>query len=297
MMDWDDLRYILAIHTNGSALAAAQKLGVNASTVQRRITRFEDHHKVRLFERLQSGYRPTPECENLVEEARDIDETVASIGRKILGQDLRLEGRLVVTTTETFMPDFMAQQLEDFHNQHPEITVDLTLTNSRLNLSRQDADIAIRPSSNPQDDLVGQRVADLAFGIYATPEIIATLPAEPTLEDLKDQKWIGAGDAVSGSPSYVWMQENIPPSSCWLYIDSFGPMGICASHSIGLAVLPCAIAGQMQQLRRLPCPWFEMSVPIWVLTHPEIRNAARVGAFMDHITKAFRKNRGFLEGT
>lgn len=296
MMDWDDLRYILAIYTNGSALAAAQKLGVNASTVQRRVMRFEAQHNVRLFERLQSGYRPTPECENLVEEARDIDETVASIGRKILGQDLRLEGRLVVTTTETFMPDFMAQQLEEFHSLHPNIIVDLTLTNSRLNLSRQDADIAIRPSSNPQDNLIGQRVAELGFGIYATPEIIATLPRKPKLEDLRDRKWLGVGKAVANSPGYVWMQENIPPSSCWLYIDSYGPMAVCAAHGIGLAVLPCAIAEPIANLRRLPCPWFEMSVPVWVLTHPEIRNAARIRAFMDHITKAFRKNRSILEG-
>ncbi len=296
MLDWDDLRYILAIYDNGSALAAAQKLGVNASTVQRRVTRFETQNNVHLFERLQSGYRPTAECEVLMQEARNIDDSVASIGRKILGQDLRLEGRLTVTSTETFMSDLIAQQLEDFHQLHPNITVNFTLTNSRLNLSRQDADIAIRPSHNPPDNLVGQRVSDLGFGIYARPEVVATLPTTPTLDDLRGRKWLGVGEALSGSPSYIWMQDNIPSDSCWLYIDSYGPMAICASHSLGLAVLPCIVADPMPELQRVLCPWFQMRVPVWVLTHQEIRNAARVRAFMDHITKAIRQNRVLLEG-
>jgi len=107
-MDWDDLRYILSVYDNGSALAAAQTLGVNATTVQRRVGRFEKQNGVRLFERLKSGYSPTPECEALVRASRDIEESTQRIKREILGRDLRLEGRITVTSTDTFVDRFTA---------------------------------------------------------------------------------------------------------------------------------------------------------------------------------------------
>jgi len=295
-MDWDDLRFILSVYDNGSALAAAQKLGVNASTVQRRIGGFEKQHNVRLFERLSSGYSPTPECEDLVSASRDIDESVARIGREILGRDLRLEGRLAVTSTDTFINDVVARHIDDFHKLHPNIIIELTLTNSRLSLSRQDADIAIRPSLNPQDTLVGQRVADLGFGIYTTPQIASSLPREPALEDLARKMWIAPGDALSASPSAKWMEKSIPQDSCWLYVDTFPSMAVCASQAMGLTILPCIIADEMPELKRLQCPWFQLSIPIWVLTHPEIRKAARVRVFMEHITKALRNERAMLKG-
>lgn len=295
-MDWDDLRYILSVYDNGSALAAAQKLGVNASTVQRRIGGFEKQNNVRLFERLQSGYSPTPECEALVQVSRDMDESATRISREILGRDLRLEGRLVVTSTDTFVTNVVARHLDAFHELNPNITIELTLTNSRLSLSRQDADIAIRPSLNPHDTLIGQRVADVGFGIYATSEITNSLPNNPTLADLKTQKWLDGGDALSGSPSYKWMKQHISTSSHWLSVDTYPSMAVCATQSLGLAILPCVIADPIKYLNRIQCPWFQLSSPVWVLTHPEIRNAARVRAFMDHITKALRNERAILEG-
>ncbi len=295
-MDWDDLRYILSVYDNGSALAAAQKLGVNASTVQRRVGRFEERNNVRLFERLKSGYSPTPECDALVSASREIDESVARIGREILGRDLRLEGRLAVTSTDSFINEMMAQYLMEFHELHPNITVEFTITNSRLSLSRQDADIAIRPALSPQDNLVGQRVADLGFGIYATADIADSLPQNPTLEDLARQQWLGVGEALSGSPSHKWVHQHIPVHSRWLSLDTYYAMAICASQSIGLAVLPCVIGDPLDQLQRISCPWFQLSTPVWVLTHPEIKNAARIRVFMDHITKAIRKDRAVLEG-
>jgi DNA-binding transcriptional LysR family regulator len=295
-MDWNDLRYILAVYDNGSALAASQKLGVNASTVQRRIAGFEHQNNVRLFERLQSGYTPTSECHALVEISRDMDESVTRIGREILGRDLRLEGRLVVTTTDTFVTDIVARHISEFHRLNPNITIEMTITNARLSLSRQDADIAIRPSSHPDETLVGQRVTDLAFGIYAAHDIAKTLQKTPTLAELRHLNWLGGGNALSGSPSQAWMNDNIPTSSIWFSVDTYPSLAVCTAQSMGVAILPCAIADPMNALTRIACPWFEMSAPVWVLTHREIRNAARVRAFMDHISKAIRNDRAIWMG-
>lgn len=296
-MDWDDLRYVLAVYDNSSALSAAQKLGVNASTVQRRIGRFEEKNNVRLFERLQSGYRPTPQCEALVLACRDIDDSVAQLSRQILGQDVRLEGRLVVTTTDTFMNNMLARHLAAFHELHPNISVELTLTNSRLNLSRQDADIAIRPSYSPHDTLVGQRVAPLGFGIYASRSIAETLPKRPSLEDLRRQRWIGLGEALNRSPSQQWMIDHVPEDQIWLCVDTFNAMAICAADCDCLAILPSLTGNGAKHLRRIEFDGFELSTWVWVLTHPEIKNAARIRAFMDFITKALRQDRHLLAGS
>ena len=295
-MDWDDLRYILAVYDNGSALAAAQKFGVNASTVQRRIIKFEKENNVHLFERLPSGYRPTAECTSLVKTSRKIDESVARLRRDIFGKDLRLEGCLTITSTDAVFTSVVARHLAEFHRKHADITIDLRLTSVRLNLIQQDADIAIRPTFDPHENLVGQRVADLHFGVYASSDVIASLPLNPTLEELARQKWLGSGQGFSGSTSHNWMQQHIPEKSCRIEIDTFQSMAACAVQSMGLALLPCIVGDPISQLQRLQIPWFELSSPVWVLTHPEIRNAARVRAFMNFITKALRNERAVLEG-
>ena len=114
LMDWDDLRFVVAVADKGSAVSAAQSLGVNATTVQRRIARFEKTNAVHLFERRQSGLKPTPECEALVEASRPIEESVSAIKREILSRDIRLEGRLLMTTVDTLMDENMAGHLAEF---------------------------------------------------------------------------------------------------------------------------------------------------------------------------------------
>ena len=295
-MDWDDLRYVLSIYDNGSALAAAQQLKVNPSTVQRRIDKFEKQNHVRLFDRLQSGYRPTQECEILVQASRDIDDSIKRLGREILGRDLLLEGRLRITSTDTLITSVVARHLDGFHKLNPNITLELSITNSRLNLLRQDAEIAIRPSFDPQDRLVGQQVANLSYGIYAAADLAASLPESPDLADLVNLSWIKPGESFRGSTSYDWINQHIPSTSYWLSVDTYPSMAACAVQSLGLAVLPCMMADTIRELYRIQCPWFQLTTPVWVVTHPEIRNAARIRAFMDYITQALRNDWAVLDG-
>ena len=302
--NWDDLRFIISVADHGSAVAAASKLGVNATTVQRRIARFEQQNAIRLFERRQTGLTPTPECEALIEATRGIGESISGIRREILGRDLRLEGRLAVTTTDTFMYREMAQHFALFNKNHPDIEIEISLTHQRLNLSRQDADIAIRPSNNPPDNLVGQRVAGLAMAVYGVPEIAANLNLEELygtglkahLKALRAEKWVGLGSSLSGSSAGNIIQQIIPASKISMTVDTF--TGICSAVAAGngLGILPCIIADREPKLMRITKPIEELTVSIWVLTHPEIRGAAKIRAFMDFITKAIRGDAAILEG-
>ncbi len=296
-IDWDIFRFVMAVADSGSAVSAAQRLGVNASTVLRKISRFEDENGIRLFERRQTGYTPTVECAAVVEAARQIEQSVSGISRDILGRDLRLEGRLSVTTTDSLLKAVLAPHLTAFKALHPRIHLDISVTNSRLNLTRHDADIAIRASRRPPDALVGQRVADLAFAIYGLPGDAARLPDVPRVADLKGFHWVGTGDALAGSPVGAWMKENVPPEAIVMTADTFVAVRDCARAGAGLAIMPCCLGDRTKGLARIGEPVAAMQTGLWILTHADVRSAARVKAFNDHMTRALRAEADLLAGT
>ncbi|MDD9909351.1 MAG: LysR family transcriptional regulator [Ahrensia sp.] len=295
-LDWDDLRHILAVSESGSAVAAARLLGVNASTVQRKIARFEATHGIHLFERRRRGLHPTPHCLALVEEARKIKDRIDELDRDLLGADQRMEGLLRVTSTETFITPFMARALADFRENHPAIQIELTLTNAQLNLSRQDADVAIRPSRAPHDLLVGQRVAGLRFALYGIADHMSALPSQPDIAALQALPWIGLGDALSAAPPCDWMHAHISREQVGMIVDTFPAMVEAARAGIGVALLPCSLADCEPNLLRGEVPGEPLETSVWVLTHPEIRNAARIKTFMTFMAKRLREDCDRLEG-
>ena len=143
-INWDNLRYVLMVAEKGSISAAARELGVNRSTVLRRIDAFQDSLQCRIFERSASGYSLTLEAEEMIRAARQVESTLYAMQRQIAGRELRLEGELRVTTTDTFVDSLIAPVLSQFHRRHPRIVVDVVVTNNVLDLNRRDADVAIR---------------------------------------------------------------------------------------------------------------------------------------------------------
>ena len=296
-MDWDIFRYVVAVVDSGSAVSAARSLGVNSSTVLRKITKFEEENGIRLFERRQTGYAPTVECAAVVEAARQIEQSVAGISRDILGRDLRLEGRLSVTTTDTLLKAVLAPHIASFKALHPRIQLDISVTNIRLNLTRHDADVAIRASNRPPDALVGQRVSDVALCIYGPKDLAKTLGSNPDLATLKEQDWIGVGDALAGSPVGNWMNEHIPTDRIGVTTDTFVAIRDCVLSGCGIAVLPCCLGDRTADLDRIGPPIPEMQTALWILTHADVRGAARVKAFNDHMTKSLRLEAHYLDGS
>lgn len=294
-VDWDIYRYVVAVADAGSALAAAETLGVDGSTVIRRIKKFETEKAVRLFDRLTTGYVPTKECEDIINFARDIQNNVSQIERSITGQDIRLAGKISVTTTDSLLEAAVADILVDFCGIHPEIQVNLTVTNSRLSLSTQDADVAIRASGNPPEHLVGQKLASIALSVYGRRGDHAA--RESGLNSLPSYaRWVGLGDSNSSSPISAWMDQHVPDRNIKLSADSFVAMRTCVRQGGGVAVLPCFLADQDADLIRLLPPIEELSTPLWLLVHPDVRRAAKINAFLAHMGQGLRKRRDLLEG-
>jgi len=293
-MDWDDLRYMLAVVEHGSLAAAARTLGVNHTTVLRRINAFEESRGLRLFERLPTGYTPTAGGEELLSAARQMAETVMILERRLAGQDLRLEGDLRVTTTDTLMVSVLARHLADFRAAHPRVVVEVSISNAMLNLTKRDADVAIRPAKDPPDVLVGRRVSGVSFAVYGTP---AHLAAAGRLPDLAAHNWVAPDDALSGSVVAKWMRAAMPRANIVLRADSLVAMREAAAAHLGLVGLPCYLGDVDPRLERaVPLPIPEMETDLWILTHKDLRGTARVRAFTELVAAGLAQDRELLEG-
>ena len=280
-INWDNLRYVLMVANKGSVAGAARELGVNRSTVLRRIDRFQQDLNCRIFDRGDSGYALTAEAEKMIDAAREVESTLFDMQRQIAGRELRLEGELRVTTTDTFMLSILGQQLASFQRSHPHIVVEVLVTNHILDLHRRDADLAIRPTGQPDAGLVGRRLCDIEFGIYALPEMLDGLSPEQVFE----ARWIGFVDSLMQTPIGAWFGARVDKSRVGLRCDSFVGVRVVAEAGIGVALLPRLLGDASPRLRRLPMPIDELTIGLWALTHPDLVRSARVHAFIEHLAE------------
>ncbi len=289
--DWDDLRYVLAIAEAGSLAAAADRLGVNHSTAWRRLNRLEDALGVRLFERRPEGYAPTPAGEEAAARARQMAEAAAALDRHVTGSEVSLSGVVRVTAADTVAEYLLMPMLVPFRARYPAIEIEVVVSNAFFSLARREADVALRPTRMPEGDAVGRRVSDIAFARYAAPEI-ADLP-----EDARP--FIGFGDELSHLAAAEWVAANVAPGNLALRCNTIPAQIAAATAGLGAALLPCFAAAHMEaagRLVRLGGTEPTAKTGLWLLTHADLRGAARIRAFLDHIGQAIRGLRPLLEG-
>jgi DNA-binding transcriptional LysR family regulator len=284
-IDWDDLRFVLAVADSGSLNRAASTLRVNRTTVLRRINAFERKHGVRLFDRLASGYTLTDAGNEILAAARGFENAIVSLERKLAGQDLRAEGLVRVTTTDTLLASVLATPLATFKQEQPGITLDVTTSNAFANLAKRDADVAIRPAIDPPEFLMGRRVSSVAFAVYAASTL-----------DNSDERWIGPDDTLAGTSVARWMRSAMPTVRPDIRADSLVSMRELCAAGAGLAALPCYLGDSDARLVRVRPPIAEMTTALWVLTHPDLARTARVRLLMDHVSAALGRQRPLLEG-
>jgi len=291
-MEWDDLRYVLAVASAGSLAGAARSLHVNHTTVLRRIDAFEKRLGLRLFERLTTGYVLTAGGEELIAAARHIDDTVARLERKLAGRDLRLSGSVRVTTPDTLMGSILPDILAEFRGSHPGIQVEIVVSNLMLNLTKRDADVAIRPARNPPETLVGRRIAKIAFAIYGNPQYLS----KHRTTDLDQHRWVAPDDSLAETSVARWMRATLPGSEITLRADSLLALRQAAQVGLGLAALPCYLGDTAPDLVCVHRPIPEMETALWILTHEDLRQTARIRAFTEFAAGAFARRRPLLEG-
>jgi DNA-binding transcriptional LysR family regulator len=292
-LDWSGIRYVLAVADRGSLVTAARELGVNHTTVLRRIRSFEQQIGARLFERRSTGHVLSRAGEELVDAARSMRDTLLEAERRIAGEDLRLEGTVRVTTTDTLAHTILPPVLASFGATHPGVRIDLSTTNTMLSLSRRDAEVAVRPSKEAAPSYVGRRVSDVAIALYGSASYLETVPART---DLGRHRWLALDESLSRTTIARWMTRELGDVTIVLRVDSLTALCHAARAGMGVAALPCYLGDTARGLRRVRGPVPEMSTELWVLTHEDLKRTTRIRALTDWLVEQLSRDRDLLAG-
>ncbi|WP_244038332.1 LysR family transcriptional regulator [Methylobacterium sp. E-066] len=288
LLDWDEFRFVKTVAERGGLTAAAAQLGINHSTAFRRLEAIEAQLEMRLFERLRTGYVPTPAGLAMIEAAARIETDVTGFARTVAGQGQTLAGELRVTAPVNVATGLLMPILATFCTRYPQIRLDLILAEQALNLSRRDADVAIRASRNPSETLVGRRLTGLAWAVYGR--------ADRAYGDLATEDWVVPGSAVAAGLFAPFIAARAPAERIKLRINTVTGLTAAVAAGIGIGPLPCFEGDADPALRRLSGPHPEIGADLWMLTHPDLRHAGRVRAFMDHLAEAILPLRPRFEG-
>ncbi|MBX9907163.1 MAG: LysR family transcriptional regulator [Beijerinckiaceae bacterium] len=293
---WDDFRLIKAIADHDGLTGAAAALNVNHSTVFRRLGQIEEQLGQPLFERRKTGYVATVAGAEMAALAGRMEEDVTAFGRRLAGRDVAPSGEVRVTTTDTLYLAVLLPIFAAFRLSHPAIRLDVVIGNQTLNLSRRDADVAIRASDTPGETLIGRRLATLTWAIYGRAQDGLT-PEESADPDLLFQRdWVTLGDQLGYVKAARYVRDRVAPEKIALKSSAVLGMTEAVEQGLGIGPLPCFIADQRPGLIRLMPPDPDFSTGLWILTHPDIRNAPRVRAFMEFVGGELAKRRGLIEG-
>lgn len=290
-MDWDNLKIFLAVVKAGSVRKGAKYLQMHHSSVVRRIENFEKQIGTKLFNRTPGGYVPTPIGESLIAKAEKIENEVFEIERTILGGDARLTGELRISMPYGFATHLLMKDLVAFANKYPDIELELIVSYELLNLSKREADVAIRACLQSPEHLVGQRVVQYATCAYATPEYLKN-------KDLNHPAsgccWIGWGDRIT-HPEWV-RNSNYPHLPAKGRFNSEIVQLAAAKAGMGIAMMPCYLGDSESSLSRVPPGIPQPNRDIWLLTHKDLLETARVKVFMDFMSQALARKKDLLEG-
>jgi DNA-binding transcriptional LysR family regulator len=291
-LSWDEFRLVKAISDSGSLGGAAQILGLNHSTVFRRLAALEMTVGARLFERSREGYRATAAGQEMIALATTMADSIVEFERKLAGRDVRPTGRLRVTTVEAFAQQILPAIMAQFKAQYPGVVIELTLSSQILNLSRRDADVAIRVTNDPPETLVGRRLCAVRWAIYYRRDLVAALGSQP----LESAPFIGFGENFGPPAGRRWIETHVRPGRVVGKVNSILNMRELAAQGLGAALLPCVLGDVSPALIRLAPPLAELEAGLWILTHSDLRRSARVRAFMDFASAEIAKQRRLLEG-
>lgn len=289
-MNWDDLRVVLAICREGSLSGAAKALGTSHSTVFRQINAIESRLSTRFFNRLSHGYEMTEAGEAVLERASSIEEDILDLERELQSKDRRLKGNIRLTAPEGLTNRLLLPHIASFYHQHPDIQVDLIVSSDDLQLARHEADIALRTTTKPPPYCIGRKIGDFNIAVYASDAYLQKVPQRA----FQHYDYLLIDNGVNWFPPPYW-QTDEPPNIVFK-CSSIISITRAAIEGIGAAVLPCVIGESEPQLKRVTPP-FASSTELWILTHADLRQTARVKALMEHLYQCLSEEKDIMTGT
>lgn len=298
-LDWSDLKHALAVAEAGSLAGASRRLGVNHTTVLRRLDALEANLGTRLFDRKRSGYEPTDAGQAVLAHARHMADRVDEIERQVLGRDRELTGVLRVATAFVVMEHLLPAPLADFARAYPGIEVEVTENAFLVDLSRQraevvtqslahrEADVALRLSGEVAEHLVGRNLGLTQCRVYArrgAPGLPQSV--QPLQALVRDAPWVAFKKDQQNRIYDRWMRSQMEQARVRVRVDIFNATAAMLRTGIGVGLLPTFMEATNPDLVPVSDPIPELAAPIWMLTHPDLRQTARVRAFMRHVGDA-----------
>lgn len=255
-VNWDDLRYVLAVAELGSVLQASKRLGVNHATVLRRINAFEARHGTPVFARTARGYRLLPDQAPVIRAARQAQTAMAEVDRLASGGQEKLQGTVRVASTDTLSTVILPSFVAAFAERAPGVAVALLSGNAHLDLARAQAHVVIRPALHLGDELIGREVARLGFAAYS--------------RNAQTQSWFRLLGPLSRSVAATWMADALSDDLLTTGSDSFLTLRELAAAGKGIAMLPCFVGDADRRLVRRPEIAPHLTVPLWVARHIDV---------------------------
>lgn len=283
---WDDLGFVAALVRAGSLSGAAARLGVNPSTVSRRLDSLESALGVHLFDRTPDGVVATDAAEQLFPIAEVIEQAAADVWRVVEGLESEPEGLVRLTAPPGVASQFVAPLLIGLHRQHPSIRVQLDASVGYADLTRRYADLALRLSRPASGDLIAIRLVDDRSAVFAAAEVAARAGS---VRDLNQLWWIDWGPDLHHLPDSVWLRQHVDPSRVVLQTSSIDSQAAAARTGLGAVVMPAAHAG-MCGLSEVPLSrglrrrigQFPSSA-LWLVGHRALRHVPRIAAVWEFI--------------
>ncbi|MDH5409438.1 MAG: LysR family transcriptional regulator [Gammaproteobacteria bacterium] len=290
-MDWDDLRIVLAICREGSLAGAARVLGTSHSTVFRQINNIEERFASRFFTRTPQGYAMTEAGELVMRMASNIEEEMIELQRELQGKNLQLQGNVRLTTPEGVSNYLLMPHLASFYSKHPDINVELLPSSVIFQIARGEADLAIRVADSPPQNCIAKEICEFRMGLYVHDAYLQT----SGVKEVWEYDYLLCHFYLPSLAKHVW--KNKPTPRIKFSTDSVTALAKAAKEGLGVAALPCLIGEQEPTLTRIDSPGIEFfKSKLWILTHGDLRQTARIRALMSHLYDGLSADRHLIEG-
>jgi DNA-binding transcriptional LysR family regulator len=279
-LGWGDFHTVLAIAHHGSVATACNSLGMTHSTLLRKLDQIEHRLKTRLFDRARGRYAPTAAGAEIVQAARDFEPIATATEMRVKGQDLRPSGEVRVSAAPIVIEHLMVPVLAQFGSAFPEIQIELAALREHVSLRRREADVAIRIADTVPEWLVGRRLTEVQFKIFGPRRGMANVRLRSVAELARERRWVSFERDARDLKFDRWLADAVPDSSVVLRVDNFSNAATMVRAGLGIALLPAFVEAHLPDLRPLTAPISALQTPLWLVTHPELKDTTRVKVLM-----------------
>jgi len=284
MLDWNDLKLVLAIAEAGTLSGATRLLGVSQPTVSRRLTAFETALGLRLFDRGPDGYNLTPAGKRVHACALQMEFEVRAIERNIV-DDGSPQGHIVLTTPEGFGICCVTPLLAGFQSRFPLISLDMIISPDAVSILRRTADIAVRVGDPKSDGLERRHAGKVHFSIFGSNDYFAKNGEPETLDDLRQHDVIGSSGTSAGFRQVKLLYDMSLGRSAKFTTDSVINHLAAAKAGLGLMVLPTYVAAEASEIRQVLVEKFHPNLDVWILTHKDLAQVERIRCLVDFLAE------------